>query len=74
MFDSLALYCIFNDAMRYTALSGRNNVHQKDILFAIKRYKSGYDNFEIPTYVLAVYESVFIPRRLPVFKNIVDKL
>lgn len=74
MFDDLSMQCIIFEACRYAALSKRTSVCKNDIIISIKRFKHGYDNFNVPENVMAVYESVFIDRRLPVFKKLVKSI
>lgn len=74
MFDDLSMRCIIFEACRYAALSGRYRINNQDILIGIKRFKWGYDNFSIPNVVNEVYESVFVDKRLPVFKKLVKSI
>lgn len=74
MLDDLSIRCIIFEACRYAALAGRSKVCKRDILYGIKKFKYGYNNFNMPNVVINVYESVFIDKRLPVFKKLVESI
>lgn len=72
MFDDFSMRCIIFEACRYAALAGRSEVCKQDLIYGMKKFKYGYNNFNIPKVVINVYESVFIDKRLPVFKKLVE--
>ena len=74
MFDDLSMEGIIFEACTYAALAGRSEVCKQDLIYGMKKFKYGYNNFNIPKVVINVYESVFIDKRLPVFKKLVESI